>query len=96
MLYLAGLPVCEHTHASERKPYVPYVVGLGSPMPFQEAGISSLLISTLPVHLPTFFLKPLPMFPVFAMADTWFLCGPTEENRPPCRMQVPRLSARGI
>ena len=37
-------------------------------------GIYFLLISTLPVHPPAFFPKPLPIFPVFAVANTWFLC----------------------
>ena len=36
------------------------------------------LISTLPVHSPAFFPKPLPIFPVLAVANTWFLCRPTE------------------
>ena len=57
---------------------------------------SSLLISTLPVHSPAFIPKPFPIFPVLAVANTWFLCRPAEWNRSPCRMQVPVLSARGI
>ena len=28
--------------------------------------------------LPAFFPKPLPIFPVLAVANTWFLCGPAE------------------
>ena len=36
--------------------------------------ISSLLISTLPVHSPAFFPKPLPISRVLAVANTWFLC----------------------
>ena len=36
------------------------------------------LISTIPVHLPVFFPKPLPIFPVLAVANTWFLCRPAE------------------
>ena len=37
------------------------------------------LISTLRVHSPVFFPKPLPIFfPVLAVANTWFLCRPTE------------------
>ena len=35
------------------------------------------LISTLPVHSPAFFPKPLLISPVLAVADTWFLCGPS-------------------
>ena len=31
---------------------------------------SSLLISTLPVHSPAFLPKPLPIFPVLAVANT--------------------------
>ena len=42
------------------------------------SGISSLLISTLPVHLSAFFPKPLPISPVLAVAYTWFLCRPAE------------------
>ena len=42
------------------------------------------------------FPKLRPISPVFAVANTWFLCGLTEENRSPCRMQVPMLSACGI
>ena len=38
----------------------------------------SLLISNLPVHLPAFFPKPLPIFPVLAVANTWFLYRPAE------------------
>ena len=41
-------------------------------------GISSLLISTLPVHSPAFLPKPLPISPVLAVANTWFLCRPAE------------------
>ena len=37
-------------------------------------GISSLLISTLPVHSLVFFPKPLPISPVLAVANAWFLC----------------------
>ena len=36
------------------------------------------LISTLPVHSPAFFPKPLPISPVLAVANTWFLCRPAE------------------
>ena len=32
-------------------------------------GISSLLNSTLPVHSPAFFPKPLPIFPVFSCGE---------------------------
>ena len=42
------------------------------------------LISTLPVHSPAFFPKPILIFPVLAMANTWFLCRPAEWNRSPC------------
>ena len=35
---------------------------------------SSLLISTLLVHSSAFFSKPLLIFPVLAVAFTWFLC----------------------
>ena len=55
-----------------------------------------LAISTLPVHSPAFFPKPLPISPVLAVANKWFLCRPTEEKRSPYWMQVPVLSARGI
>ena len=37
-----------------------------------------LLISTLPVHSAAFFPKPLPISPVLALANTWFLCRPAE------------------
>ena len=37
-----------------------------------------LFFPTLPVHSPAFFPKPLPIFPVFAVAKTWFLCRPVE------------------
>ena len=30
------------------------------------------------VHSPAFFPKPLPVFPVFAVADTWLLCRSAE------------------
>ena len=36
------------------------------------------LISTLLVHSLAFFPKPLPIFPVLAVANTWFLCRPAE------------------
>ena len=36
------------------------------------------LISTFPVHSPAFFPKPLPISPVLAVANTWFLCRPAE------------------
>ena len=41
-------------------------------------GISSWLISTLPVHSPAFFPKPLPISSVLAVANIWFLCRPVE------------------
>ena len=41
-------------------------------------GFLLVLISTLPVHSPAFFPKPLPIFPVLAIANTWFLCRPAE------------------
>ena len=37
-----------------------------------------LAYSTLPVHWPAFFPKPLLIFPVSAVANTWFLCRPAE------------------
>ena len=48
------------------------------------------------IYLHFFFPKPLPIFSVLALANTWFLCRPTELNRSPCWMQVPMLSARRI
>ena len=45
---------------------------------YSHAGVSSLLISVLPVHYPVFFPKPLPIFPALAVAKTWFLCRPAE------------------
>ena len=39
---------------------------------------SSLLISTLPVRSPAFYPKPLPIFSVLAVANTWFLWRPAE------------------
>ena len=39
---------------------------------------SSLLLSTLLVHSPAFFPKPLLIFPVLVVANTWFLCRPAE------------------
>ena len=47
------------------------------------------------IHL-HFFPKPLPIFPVLAVAYTWFLCRPTEWIRSICQRQVPVLSAHGI
>ena len=41
-------------------------------------GFLSLPISTLPVHSPAFFPKPLPISPVLAVANAWFLCRPAE------------------
>ena len=35
-----------------------------------------LAYSTLPVHSPAFFPKPLLIFPVLVLANTWFLCRP--------------------
>ena len=44
-----------------------------------------------------FFKNISQFFPVLVVANTdWFLCRPAEENRSPCWMQVPALSARGI
>ena len=37
-----------------------------------------LFFPTLPVHSPAFFPKPLPIFPVLAVANTWFLYRPAE------------------
>ena len=54
------------------------------------------LISTLPVHSPAFFPKPLPI--VSCVGCDWhrFLCRPAEWNRSACWMRVPMLSALGI
>ena len=41
-------------------------------------GISSLLISTLPVYSRAFFQKTLPFSLVLAVANTWLLCRPAE------------------
>ena len=41
-------------------------------------GVSSLPISTLPVHSPEFFPRSLWIFPVLAVANAWFLCRPAE------------------
>ena len=40
--------------------------------------LSFLLISTLPVHLLHFFQNLSRFFPVLAVANTWFLCRPSE------------------
>ena len=37
-----------------------------------RATLTSLLISTLPVHSPAFFPKHLPISPELAVANTWF------------------------
>ena len=42
-------------------------------------GVSSLLIFTFPVHSPTFFPKPLLIFPVLAVANTGSCVGPRNE-----------------
>ena len=44
---------------------------------FLVALVKEFLVG-VPVHLPAFFLKSLPIFPVFAVASTWFLCRPAE------------------
>ena len=41
-----------------------------------HAMLSSLLIFILPVHSTALFSKPLPISPVLAVANTWFLCRP--------------------
>ena len=46
-------------------------------------GISSLLISTLPVHSLAFFSKPLPIFPVLAVANTSSCVGQQNETGHP-------------
>ena len=55
-----------------------------------------LSLSTFLVYSPAFFSQPLPIFPVLAVANTWFLCRPAEQNRSHCQRQVPVLSTRGI
>ena len=55
--------------------------GVGQLQPYMLRSlpeISSLLISTLPVHSPAFFPKSLPIFPALAVANTWFLCRPAD------------------
>ena len=37
-----------------------------------------LAISSVPVHSPVFFQKPLLISPVLAVANTWFLCRPAD------------------
>ena len=50
--------------------------------------ISFLLISTLPVHAPAFFSKPLPVFHVLAVANTGSSVDPQNEiGHPACRRQ---------
>ena len=41
-------------------------------------GFLPCLFFTLPVHSPALFPKPLPTFPVLAVANTLFLCRPAE------------------
>ena len=36
------------------------------------------LAYTRPVHAPAFFPKPLPISPVLAVANAWFLCRPVD------------------
>ena len=60
--------------------------------------ISSVLISTLPVHSPAFFPKPLPIFPVLAVTNTRSCVGPQNKIGHPAHrnrqlMAVPVLSA---
>ena len=53
-------------------------------------GISSFLISTLPVHSPAFFPKPLPIFfPVLAVADTGTCVGPQNKKGHPAGCRFP-------
>ena len=64
-------------------------------------GISSLLISTLPVHSLAFFQNLSRVFPVLAVANTGSCAGPQNEIGHPAQRykqmtQVPVLSARGI
>ena len=68
-----------------------------TPMP----EISSLLISTLPVHSPAFFQNLSRVFPVLAVANTSSCVGwQNKVGHPAYRyrqlMQIPVLSARGI
>ena len=35
------------------------------------------------------FSKPLPIFPVLAVSNTWVLCRPAKENRSPCGGMFP-------
>ena len=46
-------------------------------------------ISTLLVHSPAFFPKPLPIFPVLAVANTWFVSRPAEKIGHPARGRFP-------
>ena len=50
-----------------------------------------LLYSTLPVHSPAFFPKPLLIFPVLAVANTWFPLGPQNKIGHPARGRFPCL-----
>ena len=70
-----------HLERTQSLNVLPLKPGVGQHMPYTLrllSGISSLLISTLPVHLPAFFPKHLLIFLVLAVANTWFLCRPTE------------------
>ena len=64
-------------------------------------GISSLLISTHPVHSPAFFQVLSSVFPVLAVANIGSCVGPQNKIGHPAHRhrqvkQVPVLSARGI
>ena len=71
------VPFGENTEL-KRSPFKAWSSYIAMHATLTARNFSSLLISTLPVHSPAFFPKPLPIFPVLAVANTWFLCRPAE------------------
>ena len=71
------VPSCENTEL-KRSPFEAWSRSVYSHTCYAycQGFLSFLLISTLPVQSPAFFPKPLPISPVLAVANTWFLCRP--------------------
>ena len=100
-----GLPQWGAADAEIKVPFVENKASPAKPAVGQYIAIHAaltardfLLISSLPVHSPAFFRKPLPIFPVLAVAvaNSWFLCRPRRIKQVILLEAGSDVSARGI
>ena len=60
------------------KPRIGQYIAIHATLTARDFFLAYFYPSLLPVHSSSFFPKPVPVFPVLAVANTWFLCRPAE------------------